>query len=107
MRTIRASLRIGCFFLSSLRRLDNEFRGLFQGADDKVGDESEGGRDDNSGFMRQYGWIYQASLIADFEKIRLEEVYQLPTINALNDLSYLKSKNNYDSLEMKRMYGKH
>lgn len=93
--------------MSSLRRLDNEFKGLFEGGDDKVGDESGGGRDDDSGFMRQYGWIYQASLIRDFEKIRLEEVYQLPTINALNDLSYLKSKANYDSIQMKKAYGKH
>jgi hypothetical protein len=93
--------------LSSLRGLDNQFKGLFQGADDSIGNESDRGRDDNSGFMRQYGWIYQATLIADFEKIRLEEVYQLPTINALNDLSYIKSKNSHDSAEMKKIYGKH
>lgn len=57
--------------------------------------------------MRQFGWIYQASLIADHEKIKLMEVYDLPTIQALNDLSYIKSKKAFDSEQMKKAYGKH
>jgi hypothetical protein len=56
--------------------------------------------------MRNYGWIYQATLIAEHERIKLEEVYDLPTIQALNDLAYLKSKNAHDNEQMKQMYGK-
>lgn len=57
--------------------------------------------------MSVYGWIYQATLIADHEKIKLDEVYNLPTLQVLNDLAYLKSKNAYDSEQMKRVYAKH
>jgi hypothetical protein len=57
--------------------------------------------------MRQYGWIYQASLIADHEKIKLADVYDIPTIQALNDLSYIKSKNAHDLEQHKKAYGKH
>jgi len=57
--------------------------------------------------MRIYGWIYQATLIAEHEKIKLDEVYELQTIQALNDLAYLKSKNAYDSEQLKKVYAKH
>jgi hypothetical protein len=56
--------------------------------------------------MRHYGWIYQATLIAEHEKIKLDEVYELPTIQALNDLAYLKSKNAYEAEQIKNRYGK-
>lgn len=57
--------------------------------------------------MRQYGWIYQATLIAEHEKIKLMEVYELPAIQALNDLSYLKAKNAFDTDQMKKAHGKY
>jgi hypothetical protein len=57
--------------------------------------------------MRRFGWIYQATIIADHERIKLEDVYELTTLQALNDLSYLKSKNAYDSEQIKKAYGKH
>lgn len=57
--------------------------------------------------MRRYGWIYQATLIAEHERIKLDEVYNLTTIQALNDLAYLKSKTAHDRDQMKKAYGKH
>ena len=93
--------------MSSIHRLDKEFGGLFQGGDDKEGDEERGGRDTSGNFMRKYGWIYQATIIADHERIKLEEVYELPTIQALNDLSYIKSKQAHDNEQMKQIYAKH
>jgi hypothetical protein len=93
--------------LSSIRRLDNEFKGLFQGGDDQDGNAGGSGRENGAGFMRQYGWIYQASIISEHEKIKLADVYELPTIQALNDLSYLKAKNAFDSDQMKKAYAKH
>lgn len=57
--------------------------------------------------MRRFGWIYQATIIADHERIKLSEVYELPTLQALNNLSYLKSKNAFDSEQIKKVYGKH
>ena len=93
--------------MSSIQRLDKEFSGLFQGGSDGERDDDDRGRDNDNKFMRIYGWIYQATLIAEHEKIKLDEVYDLPTIQALNDLSYLKSKQAFDSEQMKRAYGKH
>jgi hypothetical protein len=93
--------------LSSIHRLDKEFGGLFQNGDDKEGDDTRGGRDTSGNFMRKYGWIYQVTIIAEHEKIRLEEAYELPTIQALNDLSYIKSKQAHDSEQMKQIYAKH
>lgn len=57
--------------------------------------------------MRRYGWIYQATLIAEHEKIKLDDVYNLPTIQALNDLAYLKSKTAHDREQIKKAYAKH
>jgi hypothetical protein len=93
--------------LSSILRLDKEFKGLFDFGDDKGGDEPNRGRDNSNGFMQRYGWIYQATLIAQHERITLEQVYDMPTIQALNDLSYLKAKNAFDSDQMKKAYAKH
>lgn len=93
--------------MSSIRRLDKEFKGLFDFGDDKGGDESDRGRDNGTGFMQRYGWIYQATLIAEHERITLQEVYEMPTIQALNDLSYLKAKNAFDADQMKKAYAKH
>jgi len=93
--------------LSSIRGLDKEFSGLFQGGNDEGGNDDRGSRDNGSNFMRVYGWIYQATIIAEHEKIKLDEVYNLPTLQALNDLAYLKSKNAYDSEQMKKVYAKH
>jgi hypothetical protein len=56
--------------------------------------------------MQRFGWIYQASIIAEHEKIKLVEVYDLPTIQCLNALSYLKAKNAYEASEINRINGK-
>jgi hypothetical protein len=93
--------------LSSIQRLDKEFSGLFQGGNDESGDDDRGGRDNSKSFMSVYGWIYQATLIAEHERIKLDEVYNLSTLQVLNDLAYLKSKNAYDSEQMKKVYAKH
>ncbi len=93
--------------MSSIQRLDKEFSGLFQGGNDEGGNDNTRGRDDGDSFMRVYGWIYQATLIAEHEKIKLDEVYNLPTLQALNDLAYLKSKNAHDREQMKKAYGIH
>jgi hypothetical protein len=93
--------------LSSLQRLDKEFVGLFQEGNNEGGDDGRGGRDSGGGFMQRFGWIYQATIIAEHERIKLSEVYELPTIQALNDLSYLKSKTAHDREQIKQAYAKH
>ena len=93
--------------MSSIRGLDKEFSGLFQGGDDGEGDDNNRGRNNDNSFMRIYGWIYQATIIAEHERIKLDEVYELPTLQVLNDLSYLKSKQAFDKEQIKKAYGKH
>jgi hypothetical protein len=85
--------------------LDKSFPGLFEIGDNEDVDDRVSSRDDTPGFMRQYGWIYQAKLVADHEKISLEQSFELSTINFLNDLSYIKGKAEYDK-EQSRKNGK-
>ncbi len=46
-------------------------------------------------FIDQYGWIFSAKQIALFEGITLDQAYELPITQALNDLAYLKSEADY------------
>jgi len=59
-----------------------------------------------SGFMHHYGWIYQTKLVADFEGITLDQAFNLPVINFLNDLAYLKAKMEHDNELIRKSYGK-
>jgi hypothetical protein len=86
--------------------LDKSFKGLFDQTDDTDRDEQVSGRESIHPFMRNYGWIYQATLVAEHEKIKLAKVYELPTIQFLNDLSYIKAKNEFDTEQLKKVYGK-
>jgi hypothetical protein len=43
--------------------------------------------------MEYYGWQYNAGLVAERERITLDEAYKLPYLQFLNDLAYVKSYN--------------
>jgi len=77
-------------YVSSLNKLIKSYRGLFG---EPSGNEEE---DKPHVFIEQYGWLYSAKQVADYEGIPLDKVYDLPVIQALNDLSYLKAKQNFD-----------
>ena len=47
-------------------------------------------------FVEQYGWIFSATTVAQHEGLRLMQAFQLPVIQALNDMAYLKSKRKFD-----------
>lgn len=42
-------------------------------------------------------------MVADFENISLEASFNLPITQALNDLSFLKAKNEYEILATKQI----
>jgi hypothetical protein len=86
--------------------LDKGFEGLFGTRDDGEELDEVPSRSSVSNFMRDFGWIYQASLVAEFERITMEEVYDIPTLQFLNDLSYLKAKNEYEAEQLKKANGK-
>jgi hypothetical protein len=89
-------------WLKNIKSLDGEFKGLFN----KEKEEEEDTRVAKGGFMKNYGWIYQAALISEFEKIKLDEVFNMPTIKFLNDLSYLSAKSSYEAELRKQSNGK-
>lgn len=98
------------FFLQTYKRLIGNYRSLF-GQTDIEGEEGYEGatQGDSETFESRWGWIYNAELIKGFEGISLSEVWELPVIQALNGLAYLKdkSKNEKEQIEkMNKKYGK-
>lgn len=89
-------------WITNIKNLDSGFKGLFNYQNKE---EIEDLRQVKNNFMNQFGWIYQASLISDHEKIKLEDVFRLPTIQFLNDLSYISAKTNYDNEQRKKING--
>lgn len=76
--------------------MDRSYKGLFGDQDDDDRTDGAAMQPSGSRFMQYFGWHYSAKLIADHENIRVEEVYDRLTIEALNTLSYLKAKADYD-----------
>ena len=48
-------------------------------------------------FTEHFGWINNAKMVSEFENIKLNEVWELPVIQFLNDLNYIKNKNELDA----------
>jgi len=93
--------------LSSIKGLDKNYSGLFEERVDTEGIERIGDRSIDKGFMERFGWIYQSTLIAEHLRIKLNKVYEISTIEALNCLSYIVAKNNFDLEQKKKVYGKY
>jgi hypothetical protein len=53
-------------------------------------------------FSSRFGWIYNAKQVSEFEMITLDAVYDLPVVQFLNDLAYLKSKKQLDEYQYKQ-----
>lgn len=52
-------------------------------------------------FIDQYSWQYSAKQIAEYERITVDQAYDLPIMQALNDLAYLKAENDYNKKRFK------
>jgi len=76
-------------YVNSLNKLIKSYSGLFGTAEENEGEKPHP-------FIERYGWLYSAKQVADYEGIPLDKAYDLPVIQALNDLSYLKAKQNFD-----------
>ena len=53
--------------------------------------------------MRRYGWHHSAELVADLQRIKLEDAYELTTTAFLNALAYLKAKRAYEREQLKKV----
>lgn len=85
-------------FLEIIKKLSDDYKGLF-GIEDM---EEEDLKPLSNSFNDQFGWIYSAKKIAEFEGITLDQAFDLPIIQAFNDLSYLKAHQEYESEINKR-----
>jgi hypothetical protein len=79
-------------FLQSFAELLQSYKGLFE-SDEVV--EDDGKMEKPHPFIEQYGWIYSAREVAQYEGIKLDDAYDLPIIQAFNALAYLKSEQSY------------
>lgn len=86
-------------FIISFNELINSYKGLFE-IEEKTDDDDEEIKNDIDKpheFITKFGWFFSAKQIAAHEGIKLEDAYNLPIIQALNDLAYLKSEQSYNN----------
>jgi hypothetical protein len=83
--------------------LDRSYAGLYESGNDDVGNDEPTSGFGSVAFMRIYGWHYTAKLVAEHENIRTSEAFEMKTIEFLNTMAYLKSKNAYDREQAKRI----
>jgi hypothetical protein len=82
------------FYVSFAAFVDT-YKGLFE--TDAIEDEGEeiAKPEKPHPFINQYGWIYSAKQVADHEGVTLDEAFDLPVVQAFNDLAYLKAFQSY------------
>jgi len=85
-------------FLEMYKEFNDSYKGLF-GVEDMEEDDL---KPITNPFNEQYGWIYSAKKVAEMEGITLEKAFDLPVIQAFNDLAYLKAYQSYESEITKR-----
>jgi hypothetical protein len=78
---------------------------LFGSGGEEQEHDNDGIGNDVHPFQKQYGWIHQAVLVAQHNNATLEATYQIPTIQFLNDLAYIKSKSEFDAYLLKKSRG--
>ncbi len=90
--------------MQTYKRLNKGYGTLFgQGnTEEQEGNEGEVERNTET-FEARWGWVYNAELIKGFEGVSLNEVWELPIIQALNGLAYLKDKNQNEVRQIEKM----
>lgn len=79
-------------FIKVISELDSNFKGLYEEVDEQMEEQSVRG---GSRFVEFYGWHYCVKIVAEHEIIPLDQAYELPCMQFLNDLSYLKAERDY------------
>jgi hypothetical protein len=75
---------------------------LFDGADEFEETRQKKSATIEENFASNWGWVFNAKQVSEFEAIPLDQVYDLSVIQFLNDLSYLKSKKQLDEHQYKQ-----
>jgi hypothetical protein len=79
-------------YVKMIADLDSNYKGLYDEIDQDMESQQQRG---GSRFVEFYGWQYCAKIVAEHENITLDAAYNLPVIQFLNDLSYLKAERDY------------
>ena len=85
--------------MQSFQKVNQDFTYLFQ---NDIGDTTDGSilqRD----FEKYFGWMYNIKCVSELEDCKMDEVYELPTRQFLNGLSYLKMKRKVDDEQEKKL----
>jgi len=85
-------------FLEQFKEFNDKYKGLFGISDE----DDEQDKTASDAFNDRYGWIYSAKKVAEFEGVTLEKAFDLPVIQAFNDLAYLKALSQYEMELQKR-----
>ena len=89
----------------ALESFNKSFGGLF--GQTPSDDEDHGGTKEEyePTFTERFGWIYNVKQVADYERVTLDYVYdRLPLMQFMNDLVYLKEKEQEDIRILKKSY---
>ena len=93
----RNCLSFICFFLSTIQNINDCYPALFGKRIDEEGGRHEESEGDNDEFSKHFGWIYNAKLVSEFESIPIKQVWDLSVVHFLNDLLYIKLKQQRDA----------
>lgn len=92
------------FFFETYKRLNKSYRGLFGQASFEREESDEGEvKGDSKTFAEKWGWVYNAELIARFERVKLDDAWNINIIQALNSLAYLKDKKANENEQIEKM----
>ena len=92
--------------MSIFNEFNSRFKGLFGDSDEAGNDEEPTTDIIAANFLKHFGWIYNVHIVAEFERIETDKVYDLPVIQFLNDLNYLKQKRILDEHQHKQITAK-
>jgi len=94
--------------LETYKRFNRNYRTLFNQTTDEGEEINEASSEGNvETFESRWGWIYNAELLKGFEGIELDKVWELPIIQALNGLAYLKDKLKNEHNQVEKMNKKY
>ena len=92
--------------MSIFNEFNQRFKGLFGDSNGETNDEPVTTDPITANFLKHFGWLYNAKIVSEFENIELEKVYDLPVIQFLNGLNYLKQKRILDEHQHKQITAK-
>lgn len=97
-KTLGSALQL----IENFNNFNKGYKGLFGLKNGNEENEYDLKKMEEDPFNKQYGWIFSATQVAEHEGISLEKAFQLPVRQALNDLSFLKSKSKYIEKQIKK-----